>query len=108
MTLYDAAIKEIIKKKLPIKIRREEMKLLKEIGDKKIKLDNTLKNVEVTIDYVSGDIHTQKIYSDCILPIEHRQLIDMILTGWSTVEQVKILQEQLSGYNRITKRPRNN
>lgn len=108
MNTLHPALKEIIRKKLPVKIRREETKLLREIADQKTKLDGTLNDVKVTISYNSGDIHVQKTYIDCVLPIEHRKLIDMILTGWSTVEQVKTLKEQLHGYNAITKRPQTN
>ena len=100
------ALKAIIKKKLPVKARRDEEWLLQEINSQKTIMEGTLKNVRVTLSYDNDDIHTQEFYHGVTLPLEHRQLIDMILRQWSTVEQVKALQRQLRAYNAITKKPR--
>ena len=90
-------LKAIIKKKLPVKIRREETALLQEIDDQ----GGFLKDTRVTITYDSGDTQIKYTLVHCNLPIEHRQLIDQILRGWSTVDQIKVLQEQLRGYNNM-------
>ncbi|MFI3198102.1 MAG: hypothetical protein QX196_07260 [Methylococcaceae bacterium] len=89
------ALQAIIKKKLPVKLRREETALMQEIDDQ----GGFLKDTRVTIIYDSGDTQIKYNLHHCSLPIEARQLIDMILRGWSTVEQIKVLQEQLRGYN---------
>ena len=69
-------------------------------------MEGTLKNVRVTLSYDNDDIYTKQFYHGVTLPLEHRELINMILTGWSTTEQVKVLQRQLRGYNAITKKPK--
>ena len=100
------ALQAIIRKKLPVKARRDEERLLREINSQKTIIEGTLKNVRVTLSYDSDDTHTRKFYHGVTLPLAHRQLIDMILRQWSTVEQVKALQRQLHGYNAITKKPK--
>jgi hypothetical protein len=90
-------LKAIIKKKLSVKIRREETALIQEIDDQ----GGYLKDARVTIIYDSSDTQIKYSIHNCSLPIEARQLIDQILRGWSTVDQIKVLQEQLRGYNNM-------
>jgi hypothetical protein len=90
MPTYNATIKKIISKKLPLKLRREEAALLHQIDDQAGFLEST----RVTITYDSADKQIKYSINNCAVPIEVRQLIDMLLRGWSTVPQIKSLQNQ--------------
>ena len=95
MTNLRPELQKIIRKRSNSKIRAEAWELKQEIEKQKAKLNECLKHVNVTISYDSDDLHLHKTYCNCCLPIEHRQLIDMLLTGWSTPEFIETLMKQL-------------
>jgi hypothetical protein len=100
------ALQKIIRKRTPAEIREEALTLQQEIEQQKEALDKPLQGVTVTISYDDGKHHLKKTYWDCVLPLEHRQLIDQLLTGWSTIGFIKALIKQLTKHQAITKRPK--
>ncbi len=98
-------LKAIIKKKLPVKMRRQETALLREVDDQ-TRLEPSCRDINTVISYVSHGHRTQTSYRHDYLPLEHRQLIDMLLRGRSTVEQVQVLQAIVRNFNEINERPR--
>ena len=89
--------KKIISQKLPLKLRREETALLHQIDDQ----GGFLESTRVTITYDSADKQIKYSIKNCAVPIEIRQLIDMLLRGWSTVPQIETLRKQLLVYNNM-------
>ena len=94
---YNATIKKIISQKLPLKIRREETALLHQIDDQ----GGFLESTRVTITYDSADKQIKYAINNCAVSIESRQLIDLLLRGWSTTQQIKTLRKQLLVYNNM-------
>lgn len=96
---YNATIKKIISQKLPLKLRREEIALLHQVDDQ----GGFLEAARVTITYDSADKQIKYAINNCAVSIESRQLIDLLLRGWSTTQQIKTLRKQLLVYNNMNR-----
>ena len=106
MDTLPPVLQKIIRKRSNHKIRCEAWELQREIDAQKAKLNECLEHVNVTISCDNDELHLHKTYCNCCLPIQHRQLIDMLLTGWSNNDFIEALMKQLREHQKNKTDPR--